>query len=121
MASTMTPLCGFGMGEGSDSGPVVQSRHMQVAAPMEASTVIVDEVESDWILMLTPATNLQTITVSLPINNSTLQVGRIMSMLDIANIVFIGGIVLNAPMEVLANQAVSLQCIDRQNNTWITI
>lgn len=119
-SSNMTPLCGFGMVEGDgDASPI--SRQMQSASPTEGATITVAEVDSDWVLLLSPATNLQMVTVALPSGGSELQIGRIASMLDIANTSFTGGTVLNAPMELLANQAVTMQCIDRQNNIWITI
>lgn len=119
---TMTPLCGFGMGEGGGgSAPVAVQRTKQTVTPTEGGIVQIDTQNHDGMLIMTPATALTALTIGLPTTGDDLQMIGITSMKDIANIVFIGGAVLNAPMELLENQAVLIQRVDPATNKWITL
>lgn len=116
MTMEMTPLCGYGMRTG---GAV--PRTMKTVTPTEGASVKMPDEGRDGMLLLTPAAPLQMITLELPASGGELQLDGICSMQDIASIVFFGGIVLNPPMELLANQAIQLQRIQSSNNSWVTI
>lgn len=120
MSYDMTPLCGFGM-EAGGSQAVVVERTKQTVTPAEGATVQINVQDKDGMLILSPATALQAVTLGLPVTGSDLQMVGITSMLDIAAISFSGGVLLNAPTELLANQAVLIQRIDPATNTWISI
>lgn len=124
MASTMTPLCGFGMGEGGTGGgepAQVVPRHKQSVSPVNGATVQMDTADGDGMLLLMPAVPLESLTLVLPATGPDLEMYGLASMLDIVSITFIGGEVKNAPTELLANQAVLIQRIDPATNTWISI
>ena len=122
MANEMTPLCGFGMGEGGNGAPVMSTlRYSQIESPASGSTVVVADNGNDVVLMLNPAGSLSMVTIALPQSGSNLQILRIISMKDIVSTQFNGGTVLNAPTEMLANQSVSIQRINNSTNTWVTI
>lgn len=120
MTFTMTPLCGFGM-EAGGSQSVVMERAKQTVTPAEGATVQINVQDKDGMLILSPATALQAVTIGLPMTGDDLQMVGITSMLDIAEVNFSGGVMLNAPTELLANQAVLIQRIDPVINTWISI
>lgn len=121
MSYEMTPLCGYGMREGGGDTPVAASRTKQTVTPTEGASVQIDVQNHDGMLILTPATALNSITVGLPTTGDDLQMVGITSMKDIAAIEFTGGTVLNAPMELLENQAVLIQRINVTTNQWINI
>lgn len=124
MAAEMTPLCGYGMltGSGTSTPPVLSSmRAMKRVIPVNGDTVLMPDEGKDGMLLLAPAGPLQSITLGLPVTGDVLQMDAVSSMQDIASIEFTGGVVLNAPVELLANQAIQLQRIRNTNNTWITI
>ncbi len=123
MSSEMTMLCGFGMSESTtvEIPPMSNMRHLQAVVPTEGQTITVDDNGDDVVLTLWPATPLNMVNFVLPVGGENLQIVRIASMLDIAATMFGTATVLNAPMELLANQAVTLQRIDGATNTWITV
>lgn len=125
MPSMMTPLCGFGLGEGGDSNapaPVMSTlRFAQIESPTNGATVVVADNGNDVVLMLNPAGPLNLVAIALPQNGSNLQILRIISMQDILDTQFTGGTVLNGPSEMLANQSVSIQRINSNTNKWVAI
>lgn len=119
----MTPLCGYNMGAASTTpaAPVGPTRTKQTITPTEGGTVQILDDGHDGMTILTPAAPLAMVNLVLPLGGDDLQTHRIASMQDIAAIQFAGGTVLNTPTELLANQAVTIQRIDKPANTWISI
>lgn len=118
--SEMTPLCGYGIGSNSSqSGGTARTK--QMATPVEGGTTTMLDDGNDGMIVLDPATSLTNQNLVLPSTGPDLQVRTIASMRDIAAITFTNGTVLNAPMELLANQAVTIRRIDKNTKTWITI
>jgi len=115
----MTMRCGFNMGSGS--GAAATDRSKVIITPSEGGTVQMPDTGRDGMLIMTPAAPLQMCVLALPLNGPDLQQVGICSMRDIAALQFTGGQVLNAPTELIENQAIIVQRIDPANNTWILI
>lgn len=120
MSSTMTPLCGFGMGDSSSVTPPAP-RKLQQEPTSEGEVIQLEESETDGMLIMWPDAVLNMVTLVLPQNSPVLQIRGIASMQMVSAITFTGGTILNPPTELLPNQAVLLQRIAADSNTWILL
>lgn len=117
MSVDLTPLAG---------GPVTvnagaPARLLQTTVAINGGTYAMPDAGTDGMLILSSVAALNVVTVSLPITGENLLMMGLCSMQDIATINFTNGTVLNPPAELLANQAILLQRIDKANNKWITL
>lgn len=121
--SEMTPLCGYNMGAGTSTTPMpmTSQRTFKTVTVNEGGIIAMPDDGKDGFTQILSDGSVQMVYAALPQNGDVLQISSLASMEDIAGITFTGGTVLNPPTELLENQTVRLQRIDKTANIWITL
>ncbi|HHM4835720.1 TPA: hypothetical protein ACRNK7_000531 [Pseudomonas aeruginosa] len=103
----------------AQNGENAASFVQRVAAPADGSTVEVNQVRQNGIVILEPANNLAALTIRLPVapNQRDGQIIRLVTTKDITALSFVDATLLNGIDTMLANDAFAFQVID--DNTWV--
>lgn len=103
----------------AENGENAASFVQRVASPADGSTVEVNQVRQNGIVILEPANNLAALTIRLPVAPSQRdgQIIRLVTTKDITALSFVDATLLNGIDTMLANDAFAFQVID--DNTWV--
>lgn len=103
----------------AQNGENAASFVQRVAAPLDGSTVEVNQVRQNGIVILEPTDNLAALTIRLPVapNQRDGQIIRLVTTKDISALSFVDATLLNGIDTMLANDAFAFQVID--DNTWV--
>ncbi|HBP5437197.1 TPA: hypothetical protein L6B65_29965 [Pseudomonas aeruginosa] len=103
----------------AQNGENAASFVQRVAAPADGSTVEINQVRQNGIVILEPANNLAALTIRLPVapNQRDGQIIRLVTTKDITALSFVDATLLNGIDTMLANDAFAFQVIDE--NTWV--
>ncbi|HEJ1634712.1 TPA: hypothetical protein SL675_003928 [Pseudomonas aeruginosa] len=103
----------------AQNGENAASFVQRVASPADGSTVEVNQVRQNGIVILEPSNNLAALTIRLPVapNQRDGQIIRLVTTKDISALSFVDATLLNGIDTMLANDAFAFQVIDE--NTWV--
>lgn len=103
----------------AQNGENAASFVQRVASPADGSTVEVNQVRQNGIVILEPSNNLAALTIRLPVapNQRDGQIIRLVTTRDISALSFVDATLLNGIDTMLANDAFAFQVID--DNTWV--
>lgn len=103
----------------AQNGENAASFVQRVASPADGSTVEVNQVRQNGIVILEPSNNLAALTIRLPVapNQRDGQIIRLVTTKDISALSFVDATLLNGIDTMLANDAFAFQVID--DNTWV--
>ncbi|HHM6046661.1 TPA: hypothetical protein ACRMOD_000391 [Pseudomonas aeruginosa] len=103
----------------AQNGENAASFVQRVASPVDGSTVEVNQVRQNGIVILEPSNNLAALTIRLPVapNQRDGQIIRLVTTKDISALSFVDATLLNGIDTMLANDAFAFQVID--DNTWV--
>ncbi|EPG5271048.1 hypothetical protein L4P53_003785 [Pseudomonas aeruginosa] len=103
----------------AQNGENAASFVQRVASPADGSTVEVNQVRQNGIVILEPSNNLAALTIRLPVapNQRDGQIIRLVATKDISSLSFVDATLLNGIDTMLANDAFAFQVID--DNTWV--
>ncbi|MFG8479039.1 hypothetical protein ACEOUU_07205 [Pseudomonas aeruginosa] len=103
----------------AQNGENAASFVQRVASPADGSTVEVNQVRQNGIVILEPSNNLAALTIRLPVapNQRDGQIIRLVTTKDISALSFVDAMLLNGIDTMLANDAFAFQVID--DNTWV--
>ncbi|EMD8985965.1 hypothetical protein VW608_005635 [Pseudomonas aeruginosa] len=103
----------------AQNGENAASFVQRVSAPGDGSTVEVNQVRQNGIVILEPVAPLAALTVRLPVapDQRMGQIIRLVTTQDITSLTFIDATLLNGIDTMLANDAFAFQVID--DNTWV--
>ncbi|HHM4713565.1 TPA: hypothetical protein ACRNIR_002638 [Pseudomonas aeruginosa] len=103
----------------AQNGENAASFVQRVASPADGSTVEVNQVRQNGIVILEPSNNLAALTIRLPVapNQRDGQIIRMVTTKDISALSFVDATLLNGIDTMLANDAFAFQVID--DNTWV--
>ncbi len=103
----------------AQNGENAASFVQRVASPADGSTVEVNQVRQNGIVILEPSNNLAALTIRLPVapNQREGQIIRLVTTKDISALSFVDATLLNGIDTMLANDAFAFQVID--DNTWV--
>ncbi|MEV1255278.1 hypothetical protein ABZQ86_25895 [Pseudomonas aeruginosa] len=103
----------------AQNGENAASFVQRVASPTDDSTVEVNQVRQNGIVILEPSNNLAALTIRLPVapNQRDGQIIRLVTTKDISALSFVDATLLNGIDTMLANDAFAFQVID--DNTWV--
>ncbi|AVR83641.1 TPA: hypothetical protein L4A96_004968 [Pseudomonas aeruginosa] len=103
----------------AQNGENAASFVQRVASPADGSTVEVNQVRQNGIVILEPSNNLAALTIRLPVapNQRDGQIIRLVTTKDISSLSFVDATLLNGIDTMLANDAFAFQVID--DNTWV--
>ncbi|HGP0289663.1 TPA: hypothetical protein ACLEZY_001046 [Pseudomonas aeruginosa] len=103
----------------AQNGENAASFVQRVASPADGSTVEVNQVRQNGIVILEPSNNLAALTIRLPVapNQRDGQIIRLVTTKDISTLSFVDATLLNGIDTMLANDAFAFQVID--DNTWV--
>ncbi|HFS0752984.1 TPA: hypothetical protein ACRN2L_006097 [Pseudomonas aeruginosa] len=103
----------------AQNGENASSFVQRVASPADGSTVEVNQVRQNGIVILEPSNNLAALTIRLPVapNQRDGQIIRLVTTKDISALSFVDATLLNGIDTMLANDAFAFQVID--DNTWV--
>ncbi|HBO9015055.1 TPA: hypothetical protein L5D31_005534 [Pseudomonas aeruginosa] len=103
----------------AQNGENAASFVQRVASPADGSTVEVNQVRQNGIVILEPSNNLAALTIRLPVapNQRDGQIIRLVTTKDITALSFVDVTLLNGIDTMLANDAFAFQVIDE--NTWV--
>ncbi|HGM6583365.1 TPA: hypothetical protein ACKP6W_002331 [Pseudomonas aeruginosa] len=103
----------------AQNGENAASFVQRVASPADGSTVEVNQVRQNGIVILEPSNKLASLTIRLPVapNQREGQIIRLVTTKDISALSFVDATLLNGIDTMLANDAFAFQVID--DNTWV--
>ncbi|HFI2210319.1 TPA: hypothetical protein ACGPPQ_002900 [Pseudomonas aeruginosa] len=103
----------------AQNGENAASFVQRVVSPADGSTVEVNQVRQNGIVILEPSNNLAALTIRLPVapNQRDGQIIRLVTTKDISALSFVDATLLNGIDAMLANDAFAFQVID--DNTWV--
>ncbi|EPH1096453.1 TPA: hypothetical protein ACGJ1X_003884 [Pseudomonas aeruginosa] len=103
----------------AQNGENAASFVQRVVSPADGSTVEVNQVRQNGIVILEPSNNLAALTIRLPVapNQRDGQIIRLVTTKDISALSFVDATLLNGIDTMLANDAFAFQVID--DNTWV--
>ncbi|MCS8058068.1 hypothetical protein N0406_03535 [Pseudomonas aeruginosa] len=103
----------------AQNGENAASFVQRVDSPADGSTVEVNQVRQNGIVIIEPAADLAELTLRLPVapNQRSGQIIRLVTTKDITILNFVDGTMLNGINTMLANDAFAFQVIDE--NTWV--
>ncbi|HFH4030307.1 TPA: hypothetical protein ACGJ07_005370 [Pseudomonas aeruginosa] len=103
----------------AQNGENAASFVQRVASPADGSTVEVNQVRQNGIVILEPSNNLAALTIRMPVapNQRDGQIIRLVTTKDISALSFVDATLLNGIDTMLANDAFAFQVID--DNTWV--
>ncbi|PBV12667.1 hypothetical protein [Pseudomonas aeruginosa] len=103
----------------AQNGENAASFVQRMVSPADGSTVEVNQVRQNGIVILEPSNNLAALTIRLPVapNQRDGQIIRLVTTKDISALSFVNATLLNGIDTMLANDAFAFQVID--DNTWV--
>ncbi|HCU2081803.1 TPA: hypothetical protein OUI22_000421 [Pseudomonas aeruginosa] len=103
----------------AQNGENAASFVQRMVSPADGSTVEVNQVRQNGIVILEPSNNLAALTIRLPVapNQRDGQIIRLVTTKDISALSFVDATLLNGIDTMLANDAFAFQVID--DNTWV--
>lgn len=103
----------------AQNGENAASFVQRVDSPADGSTVEVNQIRQNGIVIIEPAADLAALTLRLPVapNQRSGQIIRLVTTRDITSLSFVDATMLNGIDTMLANDAFAFQVID--DNTWV--